>query len=181
MPATWAGKSAIGGKFCNNKKTTADFPWSKQQLRECVRDCEQVDFPVPMVIKQNRGRIKTEVGRNMPRQRSGQIFVEALAPCASLWELVLNDLIDDFVEVPGVCHEGQPPFLTLVNPLCKICLLVVMPWQELWAGTWAGNMPRQKLGHVLYAAAESWAGYMLQQEFGHAHGHVICRGMNLGR
>ncbi|KAK8698603.1 hypothetical protein V6N13_114715 [Hibiscus sabdariffa] len=42
----------------------------------------------------------------MPRQRSGQIFVEALAPCASLWELVLNDLIDDFVEVPGVCHEG---------------------------------------------------------------------------
>ncbi|KAK8690737.1 hypothetical protein V6N13_074264 [Hibiscus sabdariffa] len=63
--------------------------------------------------------------------RSGQISVEALAPRASLWELVLNELNDDFVEVPGVCHEGQPPFLTSVNPLCKICLLVVMPWQGL--------------------------------------------------
>ncbi|KAK8660148.1 hypothetical protein V6N13_051082 [Hibiscus sabdariffa] len=42
----------------------------------------------------------------MLRQRSGQISVEALAPRASLWELVLNDLNDDFVEVPGLCHEG---------------------------------------------------------------------------
>ncbi|KAK8590162.1 hypothetical protein V6N12_024545 [Hibiscus sabdariffa] len=66
--------------------------------------------------------MKTEVGRNMPRQRSGQISVEALAPRAKLWELVLNDWNDDFVEVPGVCHEGQPPSLTSVNPSCKICL-----------------------------------------------------------
>ncbi|KAK8660151.1 hypothetical protein V6N13_051085 [Hibiscus sabdariffa] len=46
----------------------------------------------------------------MPRKRSGQISVEALAPRTNLWELGLNDLNDDFVEVPGVCHEGQPPF-----------------------------------------------------------------------
>ncbi|KAK8670709.1 hypothetical protein V6N13_037327 [Hibiscus sabdariffa] len=59
---------------------------------------------------------ETEVGRNMPRQRSGQISVEALAPHARLWELVLNDMNDGFFEVPGVCHEGQPPSLTSVNP-----------------------------------------------------------------
>ncbi|KAK9030326.1 hypothetical protein V6N11_031754 [Hibiscus sabdariffa] len=78
--------------------------------------------------------MKTEVGRNMPRQRSGQISVEALAPRASLWALVLNDLNDDFCLSPR--------------------------------GIWAGNMPRQELGHVLYAVAETWAGYMMQQEFG---------------
>ncbi|KAK8636232.1 hypothetical protein V6N13_004936 [Hibiscus sabdariffa] len=54
-------------------------------------------------------------------QRSGQISVEALAPRARLWELILNDLNDGFVEVPGA----------------------------LWAGIWAGNMPRQELGRVL--------------------------------
>ncbi|KAK9000901.1 hypothetical protein V6N11_081382 [Hibiscus sabdariffa] len=45
----------------------------------------------------------------MPRRRSGQISVEALAPRARLWELVLNDLNDGFVEVLGVCHEGTLP------------------------------------------------------------------------
>ncbi|KAK9045836.1 hypothetical protein V6N11_051741 [Hibiscus sabdariffa] len=110
-----AGKYALGGGECAKSLILRMSRISlvpNYKRRECVRDCAQVDLAVPM-------------------QRSGQISVEALAPRASLWELVLNELNDDFVEVPGVCHEGQPPFLTSVNPLCKICLLVVMPWQGL--------------------------------------------------
>ncbi|KAK8536019.1 hypothetical protein V6N12_012681 [Hibiscus sabdariffa] len=68
--------------------------------------------------------MKTEVGRNMPRQAEkwAEFLLRHWLLVLGSGNFVLNDLNDDFVVVPGVYHEGQPPSLTSVNPSCKICL-----------------------------------------------------------
>ncbi|KAK8563465.1 hypothetical protein V6N12_035611 [Hibiscus sabdariffa] len=128
----WAGKSALAGnmpdsaQLCRGRFTNsvpADVIVAALAGSECYQPgllqySSQSGFNLLLHFLPSAGNsAKTQE----TTARNGQISVEALAPPARLWELVLNDLNDGFVEVPGA----------------------------LWAGIWAGNMPRQELGQVL--------------------------------
>ncbi|KAK8680823.1 hypothetical protein V6N13_109761 [Hibiscus sabdariffa] len=109
---TWAGESVLAG----------NMPDSAQLCRGRFTNSAPADVIVAAFAGSECYQPGTASVQLPIWQRSGQISIEALTPRARLWELVLNDLNDGFVKVPGVCHEGQPPSLTSVNPPCKICL-----------------------------------------------------------
>ncbi|KAK8624549.1 hypothetical protein V6N13_065886 [Hibiscus sabdariffa] len=126
LPTAWAGKSptcSVGGKspaWAGKSALAGNMPDFAQICRGRFTNSAPADV-IAALAGSECYQLRTASVQLPIWQRSGQISVEALAPRARLWELVLNDLNDGFVEVP----------------------------RALWAGIWAGNMPRQELRRML--------------------------------